>query len=288
MFELRLDLVLMCLLFTVAPFFAVPFSVGAQASLPKDKAQGGDALMDVSTAAATVKTPATQDTAWVRVEESVRSEIARRWHIDPGQVVLEWGPHEGVGVVDSSIDPRLVGVGSAGEWVVRLEGTRGTVGVRVRAGSTQSVPLATTPMRRGQTLAPGDIRFDERTVWGEPDVAEASHGTDLVGWVTQRRINVGDRLVQPAVGPPSVVHTGESVEVAWATGAIRLTLIGRALGTARAGEVVSVRLETGKRVRGVALDDGTVRVSQNQRSRPEAASYLRPPPQLTLQSQPRL
>jgi len=206
--------------------------------------------------------------AWSIVDETVRAEIASRWNVTPGRVLLEWGPHTGLGKIESDTAPELVGNGSNGQWVVRLATEHGTVGVRVRAGSTQSVATAATPLRRGETIGLEDIRFEDRMVWGAPPNGDAlvpnnvSPTSDLVGWTVQRPIEAGSELVEPGVAPPTVVRSGESVEVMWSVGAIRLVLMGRAVGTARAGETVAVRLETGKRVRGVAEPDGTVRVSQ--------------------------
>ena len=122
--------------------------------------------------------------------------------------------------------------------------------------------MAATALRRGHVLGAADIRYDVKTVWGAPETEDAESGAELIGWVTKRGVQAGDPLVAPAISPPAVVQSGETVEVSWSAGAIRLTLTGRAMGTATAGESVPVRLETGKRVHGIAEADGTVRVSQ--------------------------
>lgn len=201
--------------------------------------------------------PAVPDN-WDVVESAVRTELAQRWHTDPGHLVLDWGPHSNVGSIDPTVPVELVGSGSGGSWVVRIAAERGTVGIRMRAGTRRTVRVAAGPMRRGHVLTPSDVTIEERTEWGPP--LEGSGPIAEAGWVVERGIAAGDRLTAPAVRPAPVVRTGEPVEVAWSSGIIRLTVPGRALGTARPGESVRVRLETGKRLTGVATHDGRIAV----------------------------
>lgn len=212
-----------------------------------------------------------EDEEWSLVETAVRTDVAGRWAVAVDQVVLEWGPRHDIHAQEAGFAPELVGTGMNGQWVVRVQSVRGTVGVRVRAGVIASVATAARALRRGHVLQAEDIRFDQQIVWGPPagseDLAGAKHLAKaeadpyLAGWVVQTRVQTGALLVEPAVAPPSVVKSGENVSVSWSTGAIRLTLMGRAMGTARAGESVLVRLETGKRLRGIAEADGTITVS---------------------------
>lgn len=201
-----------------------------------------------------------EEADWSAVEATVRQEIAQRWDVDSDRVVLEWGPRAGMGVLNIEVAPELVGNGTNGQWVVRVQSARGVVGIRIRGGATRTVPIATQMLRRGHIVGVEDIRFDTQTVWGAPE----THGPmeDMTGWEVERTLSAGSLLAEPAVRPPSVVRTGETVEVLWSTGPVRLTLVGRALGTVRAGESVLVRLETGKRLRGIAETNGTVSVSQ--------------------------
>lgn len=218
-----------------------------------------------SLAPSDASTPASP-AGWEEVERTVRVELAQRWNVDPAGLVLDWGPHADVGSVDSGVPAQLVGSGSNGSWVVRIEAERGTVGIRLRAGTRRSVQVAANAMRRGHVLTPDDISVETQTTWGAPEHANGMGAQP--GWVVERGVAVGDRLASPAVRPAPIVRTGESVEVAWSSGTIRLTMPGRALGTARPGESVRVRLETGKRLRGVATSDGRISVRASRAGEP--------------------
>src|SRR5690606_12211768 len=92
--------------------------------------------------------------------------------------------------------------------------------------------------------------------WGPP----APRPADVAGWVARRRIGRGQPLREPAVGPPLAVEAGEPVQVVWRRTGLAVTLPGRALGSAAAGQSVAVRTETGKRMHGTAVGNGVVQV----------------------------
>ena len=79
------------------------------------------------------------------------------------------------------------------------------------------------------------------------------------GWVTRRPIAAGEPLVEPAVGPPALVTSGQAVTFVAELASIRLAIRGTAATGGSLGDHVSVRLESGRRLRGVITAPATVR-----------------------------
>jgi flagella basal body P-ring formation protein FlgA len=62
------------------------------------------------------------------------------------------------------------------------------------------------------------------------------------------------------VQAPLAVKPGQDVRIVYVHGPVELSLTGRAAGSGSIGERVAVRAETGKRLEGVIVAPGTVRV----------------------------
>ncbi len=65
------------------------------------------------------------------------------------------------------------------------------------------------------------------------------------------------------MGPPLLVRSGEAAEVVWSGGGVELKVRGTALGSASRGARVSVRIDTRRRLEGVAEGPGRVRIRQH-------------------------
>jgi len=191
------------------------------------------------------------------LQESVRAQVAHAWDVEASTIVLEWGRLPRGRAVDTTLAPELSGSGRGGDWVVRLSSPDGAFGVRVRAGVERMQPVASKALERGAILAAHDIRYEPRTQWGAP----AQPASDPRGWEVQRSLLPGTPLTDPAVRPSAVLHAGDRVQVLWTSGRVQLALTGVAIGTAREGQSVAVRLDTGRRVRGTATANGAVRIA---------------------------
>jgi flagellar basal body P-ring formation protein FlgA len=118
------------------------------------------------------------------------------------------------------------------------------------------LPVAARDLPRGIALAPSDIRYET----GREPVPP---GTDRIGagWITRRVISAGEVLREPAVGRPQLVRAGEPVELLWKQGTIELRVRGTAMGAAAEGERVTVRIDTRRRMDGVAVAPGLVHIN---------------------------
>lgn len=125
--------------------------------------------------------------------------------------------------------------------------------------SVPGVPLAAREIMRGTVLTDPDVTYPagvERDSTGAP-----------VGWVARRVIAAGEPLRAPAVAPPDLVRVGDAVQAVFRQGGLEIRLIGRAMGAARAGEKVMVRIDTHRRFEGVVVGPRLVNIDIPDRSR---------------------
>jgi len=128
------------------------------------------------------------------------------------------------------------------------------------AAAQQTAPTAARALPRGYTLTVEDLVYGEAAAPTDdrPPPTDDQPGP---GWVTRRAVRAGEVLREPAVAPPPVVRAGEPVEAVWAEDGIEVRIRGTALGTAAAGQRVAVRTENRKRIEGVAVAPGEVRIN---------------------------
>ncbi len=113
------------------------------------------------------------------------------------------------------------------------------------AAPVASGAVALRAMPRGTLLQATDVGGD----------AAAS----VFGYETQRVIAAGELLRAPAIAPPAAVRAGESITVRVETNGITVTREGTALGTARVGQQVRVRIGQHS-LSGIAAALGVVRL----------------------------
>ncbi len=130
------------------------------------------------------------------------------------------------------------------------------------AQASGAISVAARDLPRGATLTAEDIRItttDDAAGIGE-GVAPIGASEVGPGWVTRRVIAEGEPLRVPAVGPPLFIRAGEDVIVVSRRGAIELRLRGRAMGAAGEGDRVTVRIDSRRRLEGIAAAPGLVHI----------------------------
>lgn len=204
-----------------------------------------------------------QATTWApgaALEARVRAAVAERWGIQSATVRLEWGQVREPRSIPADAPLRLIGSGAGGSWVVAFEPPgEPPLHVRVRAGTEVERPVAARDLERDVVLAEGDIAYRPTIEWGAPRPVTPVRP----GWVTRRRIALGQALEEPAVGPPVVVRAGEPVRAVLTRGAITLALDAIALGNAAIGEKVAFRTDSGRRLVGIAAGPSLIHISDN-------------------------
>lgn len=195
----------------------------------------------------------------VEPDSVVRFAAAAAWGVHPEDVVLDWGT-SGTPAVEA-VAVELVGSGAGGTWVARISAPDGrVVAQRVRAGTEVSRTVAARRLPRGTELGEADLESHATLEWGPP--GEARPAT-LVGWVTQRVVDKGDALVEPAIRAPRAVSPGARVALRARQGSVRLEVPAVAAGSGAVGDPIYVRTETGRRIRGVVAGPGVVDVTDN-------------------------
>jgi flagellar basal body P-ring formation protein FlgA len=124
------------------------------------------------------------------------------------------------------------------------------------AAQQSAGPVAARELPRGAVIRPGDV-----------DGANASEAQAVLGWVTRRVVRAGEPLRAPAVAPPALVASGETVQLIWSAPGMELRMRGRAMGSAALGETVGVRLDVRRRFEGVVVGPGLVRMEPSRETR---------------------
>lgn len=114
----------------------------------------------------------------------------------------------------------------------------------------QAAPHATRNLERGHALRLADITSDST----DPATRR------VVGWVTRRAVRTGEPLRSPAIGPPPMVRTGETISIQLVAAGIRLTREGTALTSGSLGDRVRIQLANDRSLTGVVAGPSTVRI----------------------------
>lgn len=178
----------------------------------------------------------------------VAEPIARAWGVSSAQVVLEDAQ-----ALPGTADSVQVAEAANGRWLVTFWIDGGAVRRFQRAGLEARVPVAARPVARGAVVQTDDVAFESRVVW-----ADESIPPDPIGLVAQRRIAEGSLLRDPAVRPPYLVVGGQEIEAVLSRAGVVMTVAGEALGSARQGDVLLVRLASGLRTEARAISPGRV------------------------------
>jgi flagella basal body P-ring formation protein FlgA len=121
-------------------------------------------------------------------------------------------------------------------------------------GIERTVPVAARALPRGATLSPADYRIVAAVV--RPALKSAAAAES--GWVTRRPVAAGEPLVEPAVGPPAHVVSGQAVSFIAEHDPVRLAIRGTAASSGARGDRVWVRIDAGRRLRGIVTAPGIV------------------------------
>jgi flagella basal body P-ring formation protein FlgA len=121
-------------------------------------------------------------------------------------------------------------------------------------GVERTVPVASRALARGATITKADFLVISTTVRSALRTAAAAES----GWVTRRPVAAGEPLVEPAVGPPSLVASGQPVTFVSGTSDVRISIRGTAASPGALGDLEWVRVDAGRRLRGVVTAPGTV------------------------------
>lgn len=147
---------------------------------------------------------------------------------------------------------------------------RVTIGIRCKApepwtiylrGSVTSlvnVPVLNTPINRSETISESEVVFQEMEI--DSDLRGVVIDKDkIIGKVAVRNLIAGEPLRQSDLKSPRLISRGQSVNITSRTGGLTVTMKGKALGNARAGDRLWVQNQSSnKRVEGEVTPEGDV------------------------------
>ena len=225
---------------------------------------------DAGTAPAAARMSAADARTWVppaSLASRIAQDIAVRWSVDPARMVLDWGripPPAGARLGAA----RLAGVSADGLVLldVPVAAPAERVRLALRAGVRSARPVAARALARGDVLRAGDVTEDTMPAWGAPARAgEQPAAVPAPGWRVNRYVAAGEPLAPPTVLPPAAVRAGERVQAVYVAGSLQLTFAATAVTDAATGQPVPLRTDDGRRLVGVAEENGTVRLTASPR-----------------------
>jgi flagella basal body P-ring formation protein FlgA len=187
------------------------------------------------------------------VTDVVAELVAPGLGVDPERVRVGWSGS------DATADSVSVVEAGSGRWIATLWNGGASVRRYVRVGVEGDVPVAARALARGEVVAAADVRVETRVRWsaGGPPADDL---LDPVGMVASRAVAEGEVLSAPAVQQPLLVRGGEQIEALLVQPGVVMRMRAEALGSARRGESVYVRLTSGRRVTARAVAPGVVRL----------------------------
>lgn len=133
--------------------------------------------------------------------------------------------------------------------------------IMVRGGGSSggAAPTASPPVARGnvevlayaRSLSAGDIVQPEDLVWAKAVGAPSDAPRDadqVIGLAAKRPLREGALVSTRDVSAPVVIKAGEMVTVTWSDGYVTLTMQGKALKTAAAGDTLNIQNPASKKV----------------------------------------
>jgi len=132
--------------------------------------------------------------------------------------------------------------------------------VPVRIRRQQPVLILARAIAAGETLRADMLTRDTRDITRIVGVP-LSNPAEAIGQTARRTLAAGSVLTAAHLRTPHIVHRGDQITLISHQGGIEVRMAARALGTAGIGERISAEnLSSRKRVQGVVMDNGEVRV----------------------------
>jgi len=133
-----------------------------------------------------------------------------------------------------------------------------TIYLRGSVTSLVNVPVLSAPINRSELIGKNDVIFQELEI--EADLRGiVVDPNKIVGKIAVRNLTAGEPLRQSDLISPQLISRGQSVNITSKAGGLTVTMKGKALGNARAGDRLWVQNQSSnKRVEGKVTPQGEV------------------------------
>ena len=133
-----------------------------------------------------------------------------------------------------------------------------TIYLRGRVTSFASIPVLTAPINRSEPIGEDDVVFQDMEI--DTDLRGVVLDTrQIIGKIAVRNLAANEPLRQSDLKAPQLISRGQSVTITSRAGGLVVTMKGKALGNARAGDRLWVQNQSSnKRVEGEVTPEGEV------------------------------
>ena len=133
-----------------------------------------------------------------------------------------------------------------------------TIYLRGRVTSFASIPVLTVPINRSELIGEGNVVFQEMEI--DNDLrGVVLDARQIIGKIAVRNLVANEPLRQSDLKAPQLISRGQSVNITSRAGGLIVTMKGKALGNARAGDRLWVQNQSSnKRVEGEVTAEGEV------------------------------
>jgi flagella basal body P-ring formation protein FlgA len=135
-------------------------------------------------------------------------------------------------------------------WVIYMQGNVSVYG---------NFLVAATNLGQGQVIGPRDVRFQRGDLTTLPPNIYTSE-KQVIGRVSRIAMNAGTVLKQEMAELPTVIKTGQNVRILSMGNGFSISAEGQAQNNATQGQMVQVRVASGKTISGVASANGQVEI----------------------------
>jgi flagella basal body P-ring formation protein FlgA len=142
-----------------------------------------------------------------------------------------------------------------------LEGvTRWNVFLPVTVKAFGPAWVLTRDVKSGAVLSENDAT-EMDVDWAAENAAIVAEPSSWVGQVASRPLRAGQALRQPMLRAPQVFQAGAQVRVRAQGKGYVISAAGQAMAAGSIGQTIRIRMDNGRFVTGIVLDDGTVSVN---------------------------
>jgi flagella basal body P-ring formation protein FlgA len=135
-------------------------------------------------------------------------------------------------------------------WVIYMQGNVSVYGEFL---------VAATNLGQGQVIGPRDVRFQRGDLTTLPPNIYTSE-KQIIGRVSRIAMSAGTVLKQEMAELPTVVKTGQNVRIMSMGNGFNISAEGQAQNNATQGQMVQVRVASGKTITGVASANGQIEI----------------------------
>lgn len=135
-----------------------------------------------------------------------------------------------------------------------------TLYVRLDVSTRATLPVLTDNLPRGTVISERDLILVERTITNATD-AVILDPQQAIGLELVRPASAGSTLRHSQLRPPQLIARGQTVTLIAGSEGLQVTMQGRAMANAAAGDRLLVtNLASGRRVEGIVSADGSVHI----------------------------